>query len=300
MRYLVHMEVVHAVPEIEISADEFASLKAARLVLSNAFAIEEKYEIVISNFLDLEKRLLDIAATNTVRDTLSYAEFFETRSALNVRLVNLLTATRLYLDQLSQHICECVPNGSEAGELVKAKRSEEYDKYFEYRFMEALRNHVQHRGIPVHYIRQNGHWTSFEEDGLMEFSVYIAAQRAFLEEDEKFKKTILNEASDDVDLVATSRRYIESLSAINELVRNLIADYVNSARGAIEATHRNYARVYSGNLMGLSAFEMGDDQVVSSVPLLLDWDDVRIQLQQRNKQLVNLARRYVTSRVTLP
>lgn len=51
MRYLLRKAVINPVTEVEISAQDFSGLKAARGVLSNAFAIEEKYEIVISNFL---------------------------------------------------------------------------------------------------------------------------------------------------------------------------------------------------------------------------------------------------------
>ena len=286
-------------PEVEISAQDFSGLKAARVVLSNAFAIEEKYEIVISNFLDLEKQLLDVAATNAVRDTNTYAEFFETRSVLNIRLVNLLTATRLYLDQLPQHIGECDLEDAGASALVKSRCSEEYDKHFEFRFMEALRNYVQHRGIPVHFVSQGARWTSVEADGLMEFSVHIAAQRSHLEEDEKFKKSVLNEISKDVDLIATARRYLESISGINEFVRELLSEPATSARTAIESAHHRYSQVCSESLIGLSALEMEGSQVISSVSLLLEWDDVRIQLQKRNRQLVNLSKRYVTSRVSI-
>jgi hypothetical protein len=299
MRYLLRKAVLDTVPEVEISACEFADLKAARSVLSNAFAIEEKYEIVISNFLDLEKQLLDVAATNAVRNTLTYGEFFETTSVLNIRLVNLLTATRLYLDQLPQHIGDCVPSNPDAAEVVRVRCSKEYNGYFEYRFMEALRNHVQHRGTPIHFVRQDGHWTSFDEDGLMEFSVHITAQRSFLEEDGKFKRAVLAEVSEDVDLVAASRKYVESISAINELVRELVANSVASARTTIENAHSRYSQDFAGNLIGLSALAIDAGGVISSIPLLLEWDDVRVQLQKRNRQLVNLAKKYVTSKVSL-
>jgi hypothetical protein len=299
MRYLLRKIVISPVPEVEISAEEFLGLKAARRVLSNAFAIEEKYEIVISNFLDLEKQLLDIAATNSLRETNTYAEFFETRSLFNVRLVNLLTSTRLYLDQLPQHIADCVPSDSGAVSLVKTKCSEEYDKHFEFRFMEALRNYVQHRGIPVHLVRHKSGWTSSDQDRLLEFSVYIAAQRDQLEEDEKFKKSVLQEITTDIDLMAASRKYLESISAINGFVRKLLSDQIKSARKVIEAAHLRYSEVCSETLTGLSALEMEDSRVISSVPLLLEWDDVRIQLQQRNKQLINLSKRYVTSRTSV-
>lgn len=298
MRYILRKAVINSVPEVEISAQDFSRLRAARGVLSNAFAIEEKYEIVISNFLDLEKQILDVAATNAVRATNTYADFFETRSRLNIRLVNLLTSTRLYLDQLPQHIDDCNIEGIEAVAHVKDRCSEEYDKHFEFRFMEALRNYVQHRGIPVHFVNQGSRWTSFEDDGLMEFYIQIAAQRTFLEEDDKFKKAVLKEISNDIDLIAASRQYLESISSINELVRALLHEPTTSARVAIESAHFRYSQSHSESLTGLSAFEMEDSRVVSSVPLLLEWDDVRIQLQKRNQQLVNLSKRYVTSRVS--
>lgn len=297
MTYVLRKAVLDIVPEIEITPAEFAALKAAREVLADAFAIEEKYEIVVSNFLALEKQLLDVAATNAVRATHSYGEFFNIRSALNICLVNLLTATKLYLDQLPQHIADCVPNSADIADAVKRRCSEEYDKNFEYRFMEALRNHVQHRGIPIHFIRQDGHWTSFDELGQMEFSIYIAAQRDVLESDGKFKKTVLSEMTQDVNLLGATRKYVESLSSIHQFVRDLVADSIAAARNLIESAHARYSKAFDGSLIGLSAQEMGEEGVRSSFPLLLDWDDVRLQLQKRNRQLVNLAKRYVTSKV---
>ena len=297
MTYILRKAVLDAVPEVEIERAEFEDLKSAREILADAFAIEEKYEIVVSNFLALEKQLLEVAVTSAVRDTLSYGEFFETRSALNICLVNLLTATKLYLDQLPQHIADCVPNNGDVADTVKRRCSEEYDKNFEYRFMEALRNHVQHRGIPIHSIRQNSHWTSFDEYGRMEFSVYIAAQRDVLESDGKFKKAVLAEMTQDVNLLAAARKYIESLSLIHQFVRDLISVSITTARTLIESAHTKYSKVFDGSLIGLAALEVGEEGVRLSVPLLLEWDDVRLQLQKRNRQLVNMAKRYVTSKV---
>lgn len=296
MRHIIRKAVLASVPELEISAEEFSLLQMARRVLSSAFSVEEKYEILVANFLALETQLLDIAATNVVRNKLTYSEFFETRSALNVRMVNLLTAARLYLDQLPQDIADCLPSNDTAPSLVKDKCSQEYDQHFEYRFMEALRNHAQHRGIPIHFVSQGSRWTSHDERGRMEFTVDIVAQRGYLEEDEKFKKLILEEISGDVDLMAACRRYIESLSAINQFARDLIAESVRAARQTIEGTHKRYSELYSESLIGLSASAIEDGRETLSVPLLLDWDDVRLELQKRNSQLVNLRKRYVSGR----
>jgi hypothetical protein len=137
---------------------------------------------------------------------------------------------------------------------------------------------------------------AYGEEGRMEFTVDIAVQRRYLEEDEKFKKAILDEITGDVDLKAACRRYVESLSAINEFARSLVAEPVTSARARLEAAHKRYAEVYPDKLIGLTASVIEDGREISSVPLLLDWDDVRLELQNRNSQLINLGKRYVTGR----
>jgi hypothetical protein len=201
---------------------------------------------------------------------------------------------------LPQNVAECLPTRDDVTDVVKRRCSEEYDSHFEFRFMEALRNHVQHRGIPIHFTEQAGRWVGGGEERMMEFTVDIFAQRSSLERDEKFKKAVLAEIPDDVDLKAGCRAYLESLSAIHEFARESVSEAVNRARATIEAVHERYRGIYSDDLVGLTAFGMEGNEVSSSVPLLLDWDDVRIQLQHRNPRLIKLARRYVSGRRAVP
>lgn len=299
MKYLLRKEVLCSSTFIELSADEYAALREARTTLTNAFAIEEKYEIVVSNFLDLEKEMLSAAADAMVRRTTDYSEFFEIRSALNIRMVNLLSSTRLYLDQLPQHINLCLPQNPAATDLFKSRCSKEYDAKFEYRFMEALRNHIQHRGIAVHYARQGYRWTSIEDDGQLEFNMDLAAKRKDLEEDEKFKKSILTEMPEEVDLKAAARIYVGSISTVNEYVREMVDEPAKAARLLIEAAHSRYSEMEPGKTTGLVAVQTENDKKISSVPLLLDWDDVRLELQSRNSEMTNLHRRYVTGAIKL-
>jgi len=295
-KYLLRKAVLASVPEIEITASEYDDLTAARIVLSYALAIEEKYEILISNFLELEETLLHTALTDSVRDVRTYSEMFEVRSALNARLVNLLSAARLYLDQLPQDAKHCLPDGVDVKSLIQKQCSSEYDNHFEYRFMEALRNHVQHRGIPVHLTEYHSEWKSTDVDPYIEFSVRISASRTDLEKAGKFTKKILDEMGEQVNLVVATRRYVESLSTIHDYTRKIIEDTVNSARTAIESARRRYALVYSDSLTGLCASASDETQEISSVSLMLDWDDVRIEQQERNRKLVNLSKRTVVSR----
>ena len=77
----------------------------------------------------------------------------------------------------------------------------------------------------------------------------------------------------------------------------MIAESVTLARELIEGAHHRYAAVYNESLVGLSACKWSDEKQVSAIPLLLDWDDIRVKLQKRNRKLTNLRKYYVTGRI---
>lgn len=297
MRHVIRRAVLDSRTEIAITLEDYCALKQARQVLTGALAIEEKYALLVSNYFDLEKQLLELAAASAIAFDFSYHSFFESRTSLNIRIVNLLTGARLYLDHIPQDVADCLSDASDAREKVKARCSQEYDEHLEYRFMEALRNYVQHRGMAVHGVSMPSRWISCGADELLEHSISIHAHRATLAQDPKFKRSVLVELPDNVDLRAAARRYVESLSAINEFVRGRIAEQVAEARTTIESARSRFTAVTPESLIGLEAAEFDEHRRISSVALLLDWDDVRVDLQKRNRQLVNLVQRMISSRV---
>jgi len=279
---------------LEIDQARFEELKASRPILTHALAIEEKYEIIISNFLELEKESTNASISEMVRNHIEYRDFFDVRLALNIRLVNLLTAVRLYTDQLSSHICACIPFDDKVKAEVKAFFSVEYDASFEYRFMEALRNHVQHSGIPVHRISTGAKWTDLE-NGILEYSLYFGAQKKEIAEDNGFKKLVLDEMPDEVNLRSAVRSYIEAISRIHRQAREKIESIVDSSRQSLDRAIRDYMVIYENEPVGLYAYEYRDEEKVNEVLILTKWDDIRRELVKRNSELLNLRKRYVTS-----
>lgn len=299
MKYLLRIGTLDGFPEIEITANEYVAFERARNILNNALEIEEKYEILITNYLDFEKQILDSSAGDMVRMNIDYSDFFEVRLGLNIRLVNLLTAARLYIDQLNQNVRECALNITNPEQQVKNFMAREYDTCKEYRFMEALRNYVQHRGIPVHFTKQGGRWTSKGDNGFIELNMELYSQRTYLKEDLKFKKEVLEELDEFIDLKAATRRYIESISNVHESVRGIIKESVSEARKLIEDAHERYSPHHSGSMVGLIACKWSDQGQESAIPLLLDWDDIRLKLQKRNRKLTNLRKHYVSSSIKI-
>jgi hypothetical protein len=298
MPFLLRAQVIGAAPEIAVTSEHFEALHNAHLALVAGGAIEEKFEILLSNYLDLEKTVLSLSAEQMVLGEVSYPRMFEARNTINRMLINLLTTTRLYLDHLPHHANEIIGKPRQ-GEVITLL-NQEYDADFRYQFMEALRNYVQHRGFPAHGISFPGHRVEHARRDFV-FSLEFTALRQRLADDDKFKKTVLAKTPDTVDLKEYCRYYVERLSAIHERVRALTDPVLDPARALIGKAIAEYEADYKRKPLGLAALHRNEQgKLEQTVPLLLDWDDIRLALRKRNREMVNLRDRCVTSAIQSP
>ncbi len=288
--------------ENEIDEETYLSLKTAMGVLSNCLAMEKKYEILLSNFLELEQQILQVTSLQMIRGTPHLPhEFYhmvdvDIRLMLDLRLVNLLTSARLYLDQLSGHLRDCLPNRCNTDSIVSSFRAAEYDSKLEYRFMEALRNHVQHRGLAVHDIVLARGWTELQGDRFIEYTLRFASLKSQLEMEGKFKQQVLDEIPERVDLKLASRSYIESLSNVHIGIRELIAESVEKSRKTIEDVFLKLKNENEIDVTWLEACQFDGSEISDRTPITLRGDDIRLQLQSRNHKLTNLQKRFATNR----
>jgi len=278
-------------PALEIGDAEYLELKRAKPILGAAFSFEENYDLLVGNYLEFENSALSITATSIARRRHDYQDLFELKADMNRRAVNFLSSARLFVDQLLQRVGECGGSKDE----VKRMLSEEYDGCFEYRFMEALRNHVQHSGSAVHGLTIGGRWTPPGEKVRNEFSLGVMTLRRYLALDHSFKRQVLSECPDEVDLLGATRRYLESLSAIHEFTRQNVESSVNEARKSFAAAIKRYADFSGSSSKALTAFASSERDPSNQVAVFLDWDDVRIKLSNRNRNLKNLSKCVISS-----
>ncbi len=130
----------------------------------------------------------------------------------------------------------------------------------------------------------------------MEYCVQMWIKRKQLEAVGGFKKSILDEMTEAIDAKAAVRQYLESLSSIHCLARETIDSFVSDARKAIDEAYARYAAFSSDSCIGLTAFRVEDGNSSEKFPLVREWDDVRLALQEKNPRLVNLQKQYVTGR----
>lgn len=296
MKYCLMACRIGEVPEIEIDSTRFKALKKARETLIGALSIEEKYDLLFSNYIDLERECLNYATESMVKGLLSYEGFSDARQNINRKIVNFLTSARLYVDHIQKNIKSCLDDSS--GFNVKAVMSKQYDKNFSYRFMEALRNYVQHSGLAIHYISTPTRWVEEREERCLEFRIKVFSDREVLKESKNFKAIVLREMPEKVDIVKLARSYMASINIVHISIREAVMKNVEDARKLHELAIDEYKNLNNGKSIGLRAIKYEKVQfpkdVIEDFPVLLEWDDFRIRLQAKNGSVENLGKRFVS------
>lgn len=294
MDYFLKRAVLAPSIMLEISQQRYDEIKKATQILSAAFALEETYDLLVGNFIELETSALSLAAKSMMQAPHHYDEMFELNAQMNRRAVNFLTTAKMFVDQLQQRIGTC--GGDKAA--AKAETSKHYDMLFEYRFMEALRNHAQHSGSAVHSLSFGGRWGPPGKREKMVFATEVRTQRRFLELDPSFKKAVLLECPESVDFLDAARNYLAALSQVHQHARDQIDTQVCSARATIEDVIAVYAS-HEADTLGLTAYNCTESSAEKTA-VFLDWDNVRLKLVARNLMNLTLGRRVVSSRPDCP
>lgn len=228
MKYRLELGYLECEEQHPITQGEFEKLRSARELLSGAFDFEQTWEIVVFNHLELERQQLAYLTEHLVRSMRGYDDMHALTAPFAPRLANLLTSTRLYLDQIPQLL------SSELKEAFTKLCRRHHSESFEYRFMYELRNHMQHCSVPIHEFSPG--------NGRGEYSVRVMTHKHRLADGAKFKASILKEMPDSVELLSASRVYVERLSSIHVALRELQRKGIDSARTLLEQSHEVFKR----------------------------------------------------------
>jgi hypothetical protein len=179
--------------ETELNKEEFDAIKHSKQICLLALQLEETFKLLLDNFLEWEVELLQAAQRYVVWRGISHDHSMNDRLAFDRRLVNVLTACRVYLDHTDGIISKCFNNPSDELRGIKAFKSALYYDHFGYRLLEGLRNYVQHRGLVVGIISYaEDHTDSRTGPVSTLFSVAPLIKRSEFVEGE-FKKALLLE-----------------------------------------------------------------------------------------------------------
>ncbi|MDE0075422.1 MAG: hypothetical protein OXR82_12400 [Gammaproteobacteria bacterium] len=297
--YVLTRRVLGKQPKISIDARRYAALSEAMRIQRAALEIEEKFDLVVANYEELEREILTLTLTHAVRDDFTWASMSSDRLLLGRRLVNLLTTCRLYVDQVTHSVSRSATTGCTREQAERVFR-DQYDGNLAYRIMDALRNHVQHRSLAIVGITY-GCSRAREEatQSLLEFTLSLTLNLEALREDRRFKQRTLEELENlpqkRRDVILFVRQYLESLGRAQEQLRELLATAVERADADVHSALAEWKTV-SDTSTGLVALKRCDrpssDEYVAVTGNLRAR---REELVASNRSLANLASSFISS-----
>jgi hypothetical protein len=303
MKYLITRLILDCAQHLEISREEFDRVHEAKRSLLILLSLEEKLDLVLENYTEYERELLNMTLHHMVFQDLDRLSFRVNEQAISRRLINLLASGRLYVDQVQHDLTEIYGGDSEEVRVLAQTIKHEYDHTFEYRFMEALRNFVQHRSLPFQSLKYSSEWEETCQPNRLRFSIVPSLDLERLRADPRFKRSVLEEldpASKHLRTTPLVRRYVESIGTIHQVIRDITTEDAKKWDALIVDVRQRARGVFGDSLGGLAlvAVEEGK-QPAEAVHIFEDLTQHRKMLQKKNRTLTKLSARYVSGAAPL-
>ncbi len=236
---------------VEISRKEFEDIKTAKTKLLVVLNVDEKFELLIENYAEFEHELGEIARRRRT-DEGEWTDAMDDLLQLNRRLANVLMAARLYTDQIKHYLAELYGDDSAAGRAVLEAFSREYDAALGFRVMEAVRNYVQHRAVPIARVTY-GLEEATSNPAVRQFTVNAELDVHSL--DYTFKPAVLTELRQQPhphNVTLFLRDYMRGLRRVHNFFRELTAGDVRTWCIRIRLT-LDVGRQQVQHMLGLAA-----------------------------------------------
>jgi len=302
MRYVLMLLLSGHHPKLELMDVEYYQIRDAQAGVRYLLQVEELFNLVLGNYVDFEKTLLDVALECSVYQNSDYKTFHGYRYEVERRILNLLSAGRSYLDQAPQRIEDFMGSESAALKAFRDETHTQYDSSLGYRVMECLRNYVQHRGLPVGklsvpcWVDQNAP----EHRLRTTITPYLMVSR--LEEDGGFKKIVLDELrampNDDLDLKPFIRDYVAALGKVHLALRDTLASTQAEHIRLLNETVERYRQSGAEHTSPLAIAYIDKNGIAKEhFPIFLEAVNQLEWLQQRSRHLEHLRKISVSSEI---
>lgn len=292
-KFILEQRVLNPHVQMDIDEQRYNSLAKARSVLSDALAFEQGYELLLGNFIEMEMAFTEIGLRATLEMDHQHPTLAGTMREANRHIINVLTGMKGYVDQVPQLFKE-LDLSPKFADTVKGELNNLHAASLDYRFVYELRNHTQHQGTAVHGFEASLVLTS-DSNGWAEAVSLLARKDELANSD--FKPKVLAEQPDKIDVRRRVRMSVKALGCVHMKLRACLAPHVDAARATFDAAISDYLSAGATSVVGLAACSLGNRK--ADVSVLLDWDDVRRSLVNKNNQPPSLWARHSPNEPTV-
>jgi hypothetical protein len=296
---------------IEISEEEFKLLKTAKINLSEILFIEEKIDILLENYTELEIEMFGIAINN-IRAYADgdYSISAKERNIINRRILNLIASCRMYLDQTAHSFSKIYGKDSDKyialegtkTENKKGIKNNEYDNNLAYRVMENIRNHVQHFDLPVDSLTKECSSRKDIDGNYKEHTVQVFVKLESLKENKKFKRNVLEELEkldERINLISYIRKYLESLGRIHLKIRDMLKPELNKWEETFIGFLDKFKQRTGNEQFTVISYENDLNKINEKFDLVEDIINHRKNLENKNKYLEYFSINYASGKAPI-
>lgn len=279
----------------EISEVEFDDIRKAVRGVFACLAIEEKFGYVLSNFRELELSMLQTSFDSMATQSSGWSEGITTIHSIAVRLLNLLSTGRLYLDQTAVAFKKQFGRRSSQCIALELATQAEKDSQASFRIMEALRNHCQHCDVPVQGLSHEGGWDGPHCERLC----VLKLDRLALLSDREIQgpaRADIAALDEQFDVRPIVREYIESLARVHETVQTELSPFAKSYETSVEQCLSQFDPGV-GKRQIVHAEKWEDDKMTERFSIFSAPAARRESLSQSRRFTKYIARHFVSNRL---
>jgi hypothetical protein len=259
-----------------IDKKQFDESKKSKEILSERFSKENIYNLILMNYYEFEKELYTITLDNKIFQS-DYREFNNYKLKIEQRILNLLSSITLYLDSFKEDLDTKISVYlKDEMKLIDEYSNSELKNNPKNKIMKYIRNHIQHNGLLIDKWFLEG--KKITEDLNEEIIGFYIDKNSIKARFYLSKSNYFNEIDEDINLKNYIREYVDFISRVHNLFRETINEKVKISREYIESIfliHKEYKFLF------LSKIEKNN--LIEEIPLFLDWDNIRIELESKNK-----------------
>lgn len=286
----------------ELPLSSYQELLECRKSLRFGLLFEQRLDMLLENYVALEKFILDLTLVNVVFAGDSFTRLRDSKHHANRHLNNLFSTARLYIDQTDHALSEHYGKNSSQRTRYLQVKSSIYDESYAYRVMESLRNYVQHKGLLAHSVT----FTSSREEEPGEdcrhrHSVRFGFSTDVLGEDKKFKRSVLREMEQrsdrnkQIEILPLAREYVSKLAEVHKVTRHSISAEIDSADNYTARIFNKIKEETGRESSHARVWAITPEEERSCQSLSPAWINERKSYVEKNFLAEYISRRYVTS-----
>ncbi len=203
-----------------------------------------------------------------------YSEANEYKLRIEQKFLNLFSAITFYKDSYNSGDLKKYPSLIKLEiNNIKKTINDTMNKKQEYRIMQYLRNHLQHNSFLIDTFSLPNNTLA---NGLREITIDMIVSKTDIKA-KNFKLDDFSNIPNEINMKDYIRNYVDFIGDIHKEFRELTLEKINKSREYIQNLLNKYNTSY------LLVKKICDDVDLEEFQILLNWDDVRIKLQEENK-----------------